>query len=190
MVMAGLFPIGLLGELVSIGTLLAFAIVCAGVFVLRFTDPQIHRLSACRPSGSSAPGRLLLRLPDVRVAARHLGPVAGVDGGRIPHLLRLWPTSFPPGQPRSGQMTSASDRADRPAGPSVMDRWPHPRAPANGRRSGIGSGRRSGILPTAEGGRSRPRRRIPRSVPPARRVALLSGTTRSSQFIMQLIHKL
>lgn len=42
-VVAGLFPIGLLGELVSIGTLLAFAIVCAGVFVLRFTDPQIHR---------------------------------------------------------------------------------------------------------------------------------------------------
>jgi APA family basic amino acid/polyamine antiporter len=40
---AGLFPIDILGELVSIGTLLAFAIVCAGVFVLRFTDPQIQR---------------------------------------------------------------------------------------------------------------------------------------------------
>lgn len=43
MTMAGLFPIGLLGQLVSIGTLLAFAIVCAGVLVLRFTDPDIPR---------------------------------------------------------------------------------------------------------------------------------------------------
>ncbi len=43
MVVAGLFPIGLLGQLVSIGTLLAFAIVCVGVFVLRFTDPDIKR---------------------------------------------------------------------------------------------------------------------------------------------------
>lgn len=43
MMIAALFPINVLGELVSIGTLLAFAIVCAGVFVLRFTDPQIAR---------------------------------------------------------------------------------------------------------------------------------------------------
>src|SRR5687768_1832579 len=43
MVMAGLFPIGFLGVLVSIGILLAFAIVCAGRFVFRFTDPQIQR---------------------------------------------------------------------------------------------------------------------------------------------------
>lgn len=42
-VVAGLFPIGLLGELVSIGTLLAFAIVCAGVWWLRVKHPELPR---------------------------------------------------------------------------------------------------------------------------------------------------
>jgi APA family basic amino acid/polyamine antiporter len=42
-VVAGLFPIGLLGELVSIGTLLAFVIVCAGVIVLRYKSPNLAR---------------------------------------------------------------------------------------------------------------------------------------------------
>jgi APA family basic amino acid/polyamine antiporter len=40
---AAFFPIGLLGELVSIGTLLAFVIVCASVLVLRYRDPGAHR---------------------------------------------------------------------------------------------------------------------------------------------------
>jgi APA family basic amino acid/polyamine antiporter len=40
---AGFFPIGLLGELVSIGTLLAFVIVCASVIVLRRTRPDLAR---------------------------------------------------------------------------------------------------------------------------------------------------
>jgi APA family basic amino acid/polyamine antiporter len=42
-VVAGLFPIGLLGELVSIGTLLAFVIVCAGIIALRYKSPNLAR---------------------------------------------------------------------------------------------------------------------------------------------------
>ncbi|MBL8960744.1 MAG: amino acid permease, partial [Gemmatimonadetes bacterium] len=42
-VIAGAFPIDILGELVSIGTLLAFVIVSAGVLVLRYRSPNLHR---------------------------------------------------------------------------------------------------------------------------------------------------
>lgn len=40
---AGLFPLHVLGELISIGILLAFAIVCIGVLVLRYTRPDLPR---------------------------------------------------------------------------------------------------------------------------------------------------
>jgi len=43
MVVAGMLPIDILGELVSIGTLLAFSIVCIGILVLRKTHPEIPR---------------------------------------------------------------------------------------------------------------------------------------------------
>jgi APA family basic amino acid/polyamine antiporter len=41
--LAGFLPIGLLGELVSMGTLLAFATVSIGVLVLRRTRPDLKR---------------------------------------------------------------------------------------------------------------------------------------------------
>jgi len=40
---AGLFPIGLLGEMVSIGTLLAFVIVSVGIILLRKAEPNAIR---------------------------------------------------------------------------------------------------------------------------------------------------
>jgi APA family basic amino acid/polyamine antiporter len=40
---AGLLPVNILGELVSIGTLVAFIVVCIGVVVLRYTRPDLPR---------------------------------------------------------------------------------------------------------------------------------------------------
>ena len=42
-ILAGALPIDILGELVSIGTLAAFAIVCVGVMVLRVRAPHLRR---------------------------------------------------------------------------------------------------------------------------------------------------
>ncbi len=41
--LAGFMPLSVLGELVSMGTLIAFATVCLGVLVLRFTRPDLNR---------------------------------------------------------------------------------------------------------------------------------------------------
>ncbi len=42
--MAGVLPLDLLGELqISIGTLVAFIVVCVGVMILRKRAPHVHR---------------------------------------------------------------------------------------------------------------------------------------------------
>ena len=40
---AGVFPLDILGELISVGILLAFTVVCVGVLVLRYKRPDIER---------------------------------------------------------------------------------------------------------------------------------------------------
>jgi APA family basic amino acid/polyamine antiporter len=42
-VLASFLPLRILAELVNIGTLLAFIIVCAAVLIMRRTNPQLHR---------------------------------------------------------------------------------------------------------------------------------------------------
>ncbi|MEQ1754651.1 MAG: amino acid permease [Micropepsaceae bacterium] len=67
--LAAFLPLDILGELVSIGTLLAFVLVCIGVIVLRYTNPKVKRpfrtpLSPIVPLlGVAFCGMMMLSLP-------------------------------------------------------------------------------------------------------------------------------
>lgn len=43
LLLTGIFPVGILGQLTCMGALLAFAIVCFGILVLRYKQPTLHR---------------------------------------------------------------------------------------------------------------------------------------------------
>lgn len=69
MVLAGVLPIGMVAQLVSIGTLMAFAIVCVGVLVLRVRHPDMPRafkvpaIWFAAPAGALSAVLLMLGLP-------------------------------------------------------------------------------------------------------------------------------
>src|SRR5207244_5787277 len=74
---AALFPLRILAELVNIGTLMAFVIVCASVMVMRRTNPQLPR-----------PFRTPL-VPFVPIAgmAMHCGLMSGPGWGNWKRLI-------------------------------------------------------------------------------------------------------
>jgi APA family basic amino acid/polyamine antiporter len=69
MALAGTLPINMVAQLVSIGTLMAFAIVCIGVLVLRVREPDMPRafkvpaIWLVAPAGALSAVFLMLGLP-------------------------------------------------------------------------------------------------------------------------------
>lgn len=81
---AGFVPLGILAEMVNIGTLAAFVLVCVGVVVLRITNPNLPRPFKC-PLGFFFPiagaiscGALIIFLPYITHLRFLLWLLAGV----------------------------------------------------------------------------------------------------------------
>ena len=89
--LAAIFPLDILADLVSIGTLMAFVVVCVGILILRRTAPKARRpfrtpfVWFVAPAGAAVCG--LMMYSPVR---RHLDPPCDLDGARRGDLFGLW----------------------------------------------------------------------------------------------------
>ena len=169
-ILAGLLPIGVLGELVSMGTLLAFATVCIGVLILRRTRPDLPR--AFRVPAApvvcilGAAACLYLFFPAF-MANWHVMTVWIAD--RLRDLLRLQPHATA-SSTSSGVSFGTCARGGNVAGAS----FPHPsrRAlgrPATRRLAGGTTSARSAERTLARSG-TRPARRARRCRSPVTRM--------------------
>lgn len=82
--LAAIFPLDILADLVSIGTLLAFVIVCAGIIILRVTAPNAHRVFRTpfvwfvAPAGIASCGLMMFSLSEATWYRLVLWTIAGV----------------------------------------------------------------------------------------------------------------
>ena len=80
---AGFVPLGVLIDLTSMGTLVAFTVVSIGVIILRRTQPDLPRgFRGPRLSGNARAQRGVRHLHNVRVAANHVWAVRGSGSRR------------------------------------------------------------------------------------------------------------
>ena len=87
---AGVWDIGTFADLASIGTLFAFAVVSAGVVILRKTQPDRKRgFRVSLGSGGSADCDRGLFPADARAAARDLDSLRGLVADRVGDLLAV-----------------------------------------------------------------------------------------------------
>ncbi len=93
-ILAAIFPLDILADLVSIGTLVAFIAVCAGVMILR------RDCTACATAVSDAmgvacraAGRAQLWIDDVQPLRRDLAAARAVERNWPRDLFCLWPPS-------------------------------------------------------------------------------------------------
>ena len=104
---AGVFPLDMLADLISIGILLAFAVVCIGVLVMRHTRPEVKRpFRVPWAPFTCVLGALVCVGMTYFLADRHLDPTADLDGDRLHDLRLLRLSSQPPAQEMTRTLTS------------------------------------------------------------------------------------
>jgi APA family basic amino acid/polyamine antiporter len=86
----GVLPDDIVGEMTSIGTLFAFMLVCAGVWIMRVRRPDLERgFTVPLLPVVAVPRHTRLRRDDLRAGLGNLAPAYRVAGRGHVHLLRL-----------------------------------------------------------------------------------------------------
>ena len=88
--LAAFVPADVIGEMTSIGTLFAFMLVCAGVWIMRVKHPELERgVPRSRRAGRRGPRHHRLRRDDLRTRLDQLAATHRLAAHRLRLLLRL-----------------------------------------------------------------------------------------------------